>query len=216
MLARRYHAALGMGPAQQRFTGGTALGAQVVERLIVHLKGVRREGIAPIELQIAPRVRLHVHTLLKKLPGTAAVQLAAVEGHIGVLQKQVGAIAIARCHGYADAGADHNLVPVDLERPAEHIHDLLGQGRTFIEVTQRILQHDELVAAEARDHIGSAYDAAQPVGYRAELGVTTGVAQGVVDLLEVVEVHEQDGERAAPLQGGERGFGLIVQESPGG
>jgi len=99
-------------------------------------------------------------------------------------------------------------VSVDLERPAERIHDLLGQGRTFIEATQRILQNYELLAAEARDHIGSAYDAAQPVGYRAE--------QGVVDLLEVVEVHEQRGERAAPLEGGERAFGLIVQDSPVG
>jgi hypothetical protein len=161
-LARRYHAALGMGPAQQRFTGGNALAAQVVEPLIVHLKGVRREGIAQIELQIAPRVRLHVHTLLKKLPGAAAVQLDAVERHIGVLRKQVGVVAIARRHGYADAGADHDLVSVDLETRPMHIHDLLGQGRTFIEVTQRILQNYELVAAEARDQIGSAYDAAQP------------------------------------------------------
>ena len=105
-------------------------------------------------------MRLHVHALLQKLPRAAAVQLDAVERQIGVLQQQVGAVAIARRHGYADAGAHHDLVSIDLERPAEHIHDLLGQGRTFIEVTQRILQHDELLAAESRDHIGPAYDTA--------------------------------------------------------
>lgn len=42
------------------------------------------------------------------------------------------------------------------------------------------------------------------------------MAQGVVDLRQVVELNEQNGERAAPFQGGERGFGLIVQEGPVG
>ena len=59
-----------------------------------------------------------------------------------------------------------------------------------------VLQDHELVAAEARDDVGVAHGAAQPVGDRAQQLVAAGMAERVVDLLELVEVDEVHGARA--------------------
>ena len=54
-------------------------------------------------------------------------------------------------------------------------------------------QDRELVAAEPGDQVVVADEAADPLGDRDEQRVAGGVAEGVVDDLEVVEVDEQDG-----------------------
>ena len=54
-----------------------------------------------------------------------------------------------------------------------------------------LLEHDEFVAAEARDEILRPQHVAQPVGDRAQQLVAAGMAERVVDLLELVEVDEQ-------------------------
>ena len=54
-----------------------------------------------------------------------------------------------------------------------------------------LLEHHEFVAAEARHEILRAQHGAQPVGDRAQQLVAAWMTQGVVDLLELVEVDEQ-------------------------
>src|SRR3984893_17564613 len=54
-----------------------------------------------------------------------------------------------------------------------------------------LLEHDELVAAEPRHEILGPQHLAQSLGDRAEQLVAAGMTQGVVDLLELVEIDEQ-------------------------
>jgi hypothetical protein len=54
-----------------------------------------------------------------------------------------------------------------------------------------LLEHHEFVAAEARHEILRPQHVAQPVGDRAQQLVAAGMAERVVDLLELVEVDEQ-------------------------
>jgi hypothetical protein len=54
-----------------------------------------------------------------------------------------------------------------------------------------LLEHDEFVAAEPRHEILGPQHLAQPAGNRTQQLVATGMAQRVVDLLELVEVDEQ-------------------------
>ena len=54
-----------------------------------------------------------------------------------------------------------------------------------------LLEHHELVAAEPRHEILGPQHLAQPVGDRAQQLVAAGMAERVVDLLELVEVDEQ-------------------------
>src|SRR5581483_11731834 len=60
-----------------------------------------------------------------------------------------------------------------------------------------VLQDGELVAAHARDGVDVSDDAAQAGRHQLEELVAGGVAEGVVDRLEAVEVENVDGERRA-------------------
>ena len=86
-LRRRDHAAHRMRPAQQGLAGRDALGVHVQQGLVVDLEGVGGQRIAQVQLQVAARLRHHVHALLEEAPGPAAVRLGAIEGHVGVLEQ---------------------------------------------------------------------------------------------------------------------------------
>ena len=56
-------------------------------------------------------------------------------------------------------------------------------------------QHDELIAAEARNGVARPNNAAKTLGDRLKESVTERVTEAVVDHFEAVEVDEQDGRR---------------------
>ena len=62
--------------------------------------------------------------------------------------------------------------------------------RSAISVGAALDEHDELVAAEAPDRVALAQHAADPRRDAAQQLVADGMAEGVVDALEAVEVHE--------------------------
>ena len=88
----------------------------------------------------------------------------------------------------------------------------LGERGGLLRVAQGILQDHELVAAEAGDDVGAAHGVAQPVGDGAQELVAAGMPQRVVDLLELVEVDEVDGKRAAAAQARHRRVHLVAEE----
>ena len=105
--------------------------------------------------QRAARLQARVHAGLEEAEGAAAVGLGAIERHVGVLQELVGVGAVGRRQRDADAGADHDLVAVELERLAESFDDRARRARRPRAAgAARDLQDRELVAAEARDDVG--------------------------------------------------------------
>ena len=80
-----------------------------------------------------------------------------------------------------------------------------------------LLEHHEFVAAEARDEILRPQHRAQTVGDRAQQLVAAGMAQRVVDLLELVEVDEQQGRHPAGLMRNlQKAFDLVAEIDPVG
>ena len=68
-----------------------------------------------------------------------------------------------------------------------------------LQVRRVVGQDRELVAAEAGHEVAVPDRAGDPLGDGDQQGVAGGVAEGVVDDLEVVEVDEEDrGDRLAP------------------
>ena len=160
----------------------------------------------------------------------AAALLGHVAGGVGVGQR--GALAQARAvqHHHADAGADGVVALL----PAEHVAvDLGAQGfghRHRARLVGVAQQDGEFVAAQARHHPVGRKQARQQRGQLRQQLVAGVVAGGVVDQLELVEVHVQqrpvraavvelgDGpiepalELAAVVQAGERIVaGLVAQ-----
>ena len=89
---------------------------EIDDRLVVQLELAGRQRLAQVVLQRAPRLHLRVHLRLEEAVGAAAVALGAIEREVGVAHQLVGARAVGRADGDADAGADHHLVAVDRRR----------------------------------------------------------------------------------------------------
>ena len=87
-------------------------------------------------------------------------------------------------------------IPFETERLVQHgleaLGDELGAGRQ----RHAFGEHDELVTAEAADGVAVAQHAGETGGHCPQELVARLVPQGVVDVLEVVEVHEQGGHRS--------------------
>ena len=111
---------------------------------------------------------------------------------------------VARSERDADRSVDDDRPPAELDRPPELPEDpLRSRGRLLVgdDVDQ---QDRELVAALAADDVALADRASQALGHPAQDLVAGHVAEGVVDGLEVVEVHEdvigrQSGDEFAVL-----------------
>jgi hypothetical protein len=109
-----------------------------------------------------------------------------------------------RARGRCSPG--RRAAPLDGERVVERLghalreHDHLGGVDTRRE-------YGELVAAEASHSVVAAHRAAQPGRDRRDQLVPDVVAKGVVDLLEVVEIDDHDGDRRRRPAG--RGEGAL-------
>ena len=145
----------------------------------------------------------------------AAGGLGRVHGRVGVGQQHVGGIGRRIHGGDADARAQRYRAAVDLVRHGQQVQQGVGQrlGGAFGGVAQ---YQRELVAAGARAEDGRGLEAAQPLGHVAQQRVALGVAEGVVDFLEAVQVQEQHCQQralAAQAGGGLRdGAGQRVHE----
>ena len=121
---RRDEAALGMVPAQQRLQAADLVALEVDERLVVELELAVGQRLAQIELQLA--ARLHVR---RPCPARRSGRCRAPRPWPGArarsafLRSWSALGAVARRDGDADAGADRDLVAVEVERRADRLDD---------------------------------------------------------------------------------------------
>ena len=87
---------------------------------------------------------------------TAAAILGSVKRHVRFLQQLVGIDPVHRCHRNADRSADVDAMTIDFERIFQRSGEPLRKPLGVLVALCADLQHDELVAAEARDHVAGA------------------------------------------------------------
>ena len=138
----------------------------------------------------------------------AAGFLGGVEAVVGAAEEGGGLVAVGGVLGdAAREGVAGDVVVAGAlgEAGADLVEDgggLDGGGAAH--------DDDELLAAVAADQVGAAEAVAERAGDVAEDGVADQVAVVVVDLLEVVDVEERDGDRLAGRGGGDqRGAQLL-------
>src|SRR3954447_1518280 len=203
---RRNGAANRMIPAQQRFTRPYPSRLEIDERLIEQLEFLVGQRLAQVQLQNTAGFDDLGHFVAEEAESAAAVRLGAIQRHVGVLQERIGA-DIRRGHGDTDARADFDQVIADLIALAQVLDDPTRQAGRLFGRFNVLLEHDELITAETSYEIFRTQHGAQPVGDRAQELVAAGMTEGVVDLLELVEIDEQQcrqslgavGNRQKPL-----------------
>ena len=123
-----------------------------------------------------------------------AVLLGQVHGDVGLPQQRLDVGPVIGEHRDADADVDVEQRVVDDERLGDRHAHATGHldGREVVVQTRE--HHGELVAAETGHRVAGPHGAADAAGRDGEQLVARGVAQGVVDLLEAVEVEQQDAD----------------------
>ncbi len=193
-LGRRDEAELGMLPAQQRLDAHELLAVGVQLRLVVQqqLVALQRAAQCRLQLQLARRALLHAGR--EEAPRRLALVLGAVHRRVGVARQDLVVVAVRRIAGDADRHRHAQLVALHHARLGQALQQLAGHqlGAGGVGAGQ---QHGELVAAEAGHGVDLAQAALQAARDLAEQRVAHAVAEGVVDVLELVQIHEHQRER---------------------
>ena len=123
---------------------------------------------------------------------TRVLALGDVHGDVGPLQQIVDVIAVFGGDDEADAGVDRQGQPAHLDLAVD---DVAQTPERFLGIRDRREDHAEFVAAETGDGVlGPGVDV-EAAGQLGQEPVAVVVAEGVVDVLEPVEVDDGDGHR---------------------
>ena len=200
-------------PAQQRLGADHAAVAQVHLGLIQNDEFVALQGAAQLALQHQALDRRRIHVRNVERTRIAAILFRVVHGRIGVADQVDDVLRVVGADGDADAGREVDLLLVHVERPADLVQQRArerGQRRAVVDIDGQIVdEHRELVAGEAADDRVLAQIPGQPLAQYLERPIAGRVAEGVVDLLEAVEIEVEQRER--PLVAPRAGDGLLEQ-----
>ena len=120
-------------------------------------------------------------------------------------------LAVAREERDSDARPDLHRLILDGDRLLQRLEDRLRDlARPDLVGTRQ--EQRELVPAEPSERVAPPDRAGEPGGDLPEQLVARGVTEGVVDLFEVIEVHEQEGEGCVLTHRGRDGDLEAVEE----
>ena len=181
----------------------------LIKRLVDQVELAGRDRGAEVGLEPDPVLRFRLQGRGEIARAAAAGVLRLVEREVGLEDQIVDRGAVDRAEGAADRDADDDLGLVDLIGLVDRGDDPLAQ---FLDLLAALAVGDddgEFIAAHAPDMAVGADLVDQPLGDRAEDRVALGVAVGVVDRLEPVEIEKHD--RARHIVGGRRAQRLAEQ-----
>ncbi len=196
---RRHQAVPGPLPAHQRLGGDDRAGLEVDDRLVVDHQLVALERLPEPVQDVEPGDRPVLHGGIEERAAVLPALLHAVHGEVRAPQQLLGVERFLRQRD-PDARAQRDLAAGQVERRGEQRADALGRGQRVVEAADGLEQHGELVAAQSRDGVRRAGRLVDPLCGGGDQLVAAGVAEPVVDELEVVEVDHQHGHALARAQ----------------
>ena len=138
--------------------------------------------------------------------------LGLVHGGISAAQQPLQIGGIVWIQGNADADAGVGLSPLDVEGGVKFLQDTPGRDADRL-LTVGTGQHNhELVPSQSGQGIGAANALREPPRHLLEKSVPELVPLGVVDVLEIVEIEEQNGNRLLRTVGQGQGFLQTIQK----
>jgi hypothetical protein len=172
--------------------------------LVVQREFFARQRAAQIEFERAAPAHPSVHFGFEESIGVAAFALGSIEREIRDPQQLFRVQAVVGRDRDADAGADRNLVSVDVMRLADRLDHAHRQRFGVRRLAKIGLENSEFIAAESRDHVmGGANACAQTLRHAFQDSVADRMAERVVHRLEAVEVDamHREGPAMAPAVG---------------
>ena len=191
-LAGRDEPALGMLPANERLDAGQTSRVEAHDGLVDDAQLLQLDSSLELRAELVALADDGVHARIEDGEAGLAVGLGQIHRDVGVADDIGRVLAGVAGAGDADAGGDRDVVVADQVRRAELAGQPLGHGARAAQVGGVLGQDGELVAAQAGDQVALAHRVRDALGDRDQERITSRMAEGVVDDLEVVEVDEQD------------------------
>jgi len=210
-------AAVFVTQANQGFQMGKPAVAHAIDTLEMQFEQV--VGECPCQTfvpgQTVDHFRRGVEVGAIQTPGVLASLLGLVHGGIGAGHQLVLVGRMQRVEGNPQAGGNVQGLPFEAKgNRGDGAHDAFGQGLR-LPIFRVGQEHGEFVAAEAEQHLVLAGEAGDFSGYADQHGVAGGVAEVVVDRLELVEVEIKQRGRAAVAHGfGQRALQFDLETVP--
>lgn len=180
--------ALGMAPAHQRLQANNAPVSQVQAGLIVQLQFVAAQGAAQLAFQVSKAAGVAVDAFVEHMEGAALAALGLTHGDVRVPHQRIGAaLRASMCN--AQAAAQQQAFAVDPVGLCQGLDDALGNPFGAIGIATGVDQQGELVATQTCQLVARLQLMLQPCHHLQDQPVTALVAQGVVDVAEVVQVQ---------------------------
>ena len=159
-------------------------------RLVGEFQTAVRERLTQPALKVSDLAELSIHLAPVMLKSAAASCLGPIKRNVGIAHQPLGGVAMVGEGGDPEAGAHLDLLLVDHERcfqRREHAARHLIGG---VKLGDTLLEQRELVAAESGPGIAGASEATQTSGDLSQQRIARGMAEAIVDLLELVEVEQ--------------------------
>ena len=129
---------------------------------------------------------------VEQRPAMLALLLRAIERQVRVAQQVVGAPTREITQSDPDAGAHHDASAFGDDGTFQVVKKAFGHRRGQVRRQAGSEDHGELVSSVPGHHVSRTYGRAQSRSHLTEELVTSLVAQGIIDGLEVVEVEDQE------------------------
>ena len=206
---RRQHPVARMRPAHQRFDADHVATSAAKHRLIVKRQRILFDRPAQLEGQRQAAGIDVVFEGIEGDPGARALRL--IHGRVRASEQGVRILRVAGKERDPDAGSDLERLVLDHQRLLEGLQDARGRRarRGFVDDARE--DDRELVATQAGDGVRFPQLALEPVRNVTQDVVAAVVPEGVVDLLEPVEVHHQQGQRMVFALAGQDGLPQTVE-----
>ena len=209
-LGRRHHAPFGVLPADQGLDADDAVIAQAALGLVVQqqLPTFQRTAQCALQLQGACCLCLHVGGI--EVVGVAPFLLGTVHGHVGMLREGLQVFAVLGIHGNAQRRRHHELMAAHHQGRRHRLEQLASQMGGAVLVGTRKHQH-KLIAPHAGHGVLFTHLFMHAPRHSHQEFIAHAVPQRIVDVLEMVQIHEQHRQRLA----GALGHADIVRKAVG-
>ncbi len=189
-LRRMQHAYGRSMPAQQRLRTDETCALQIQQRLVEQFELAAQQALLEAGREFLTALRDGVGVRRSHAVGVAPAALGRVHGFIGHPQQSLGVAAMIRIHRNADAQTKLQRASGGLQRGIERAQYSLGDA-AFESGWKAFGQHHQFIPTHPRQQLARTAYRGQALRHGDQHGVADVVAEGVVDLLEAVQIQIQ-------------------------
>ena len=181
-----------MIPAGKRLESGNRAILQPDDRLVQHLDFLALDGAAQFRFHGQTVGLARAHGRLEDFDPVAADALGVVHRKLGILEDLIGALCLIFGKRHSNRGSQEDFAVVEGDRCAQGTANGFGKADDACGLALGQENHRELIARKTRQRILGFEQACKPAGDREQDRIADSHADGVVDLLESVEIDHND------------------------